>query len=143
MMMVKHKGFSFLELLAATTILTVALIPIVRTMAESMRLATKVEQSTKCGFLAQYKMDVLRYYILKPKYLFPSYVSGYDDSYTETTTSFGPPFAKFKYTVGDSYASGNYIRTLQVTVWYDDDSDNSRDTGEESVILYTKIAKRD
>jgi len=131
----KNRGFTFLELLAAMTILTVALVPMMRIMPEGFKSSRMIERWTKAAFLAQNKMGQLRSQILgnDSDYGFDK-TDGYAGSGNFTTDP------AYYYTVSDDEGSG--IKELSVTVWFDEDGDGIQDLSEQSVRIDTKIADR-
>ncbi len=133
--MKNNKGFTYLELLAAIVITTIALVPIMRVMPEGMTAATRVERLTRAALLSQSKMDEIRSQILGTN---ASY--GFNKDYTESATAFSAPDDDYNYTVTDYH--GANIKVLNVTVWFDENGDDSQDAGEESVSLDVKVADR-
>ncbi|MFQ5951835.1 MAG: hypothetical protein ACE5JK_00295 [Candidatus Omnitrophota bacterium] len=133
--MKNKKGLTYLELIAAIVIMALALVPIMRIMPEGMTATTRVERLTRATLLAQNKMDEVRSQIMSTN---ASY--GFNKDYTETVTAFPAPDDDYKYTVADD--QGANIKELNVTVWFDEDDDDSQDTDEQSVGLDTKVADR-
>ena len=130
-----NRGFTFLEILAAIAIMTIALIPIMRYTPAAIAAARKIERQNQSVFLAQDKIDEARSRMLGSN---PDY--GFDHDYTTGATAFSSPFTGYKYTISDNYAED--IKILNVTVWFDEDQDNVLDSGEPNVSLDTKIADR-
>ncbi len=129
------KGFTYLEVLAAMLIMSIAIVPIIRLNAGAMTVASEIEHLTKVSFLAQNKIDEVRSRALGTN---ASYGFGVD--YTESVAAFPSPDDSYKYTVADD--DGTNIKVLNVTVWFDDDDDDVLDSDEESVSLDVKIANR-
>jgi len=128
------KGFTFLEILAAMIIMTVALIPIMQIMPATMKASRRVERLTQAGFLAGQKIEEARKTIFNPDYDFDS------TDASESATAFAEPFAFYKYTVTDDQGSG--IKELNVTTWFDENGNGLLDADEEKVSIDTKIADR-
>lgn len=143
----RPQGFTYLEVLAALTILSVAIVPIMALMPKGMRTATRVERLTRSAFLAQSKMDEVR------SQIFGSNASyGYSKDYTDPVSptppsAFPSPDTKYKYTIADD--AGADIKVMNVTVWYDENNNGNIDTysgayqeDEPSISLDVKIAGR-
>ncbi len=123
-------GFTLLEVLAAIVILSVVLIPLTEMLPRTLILDSQLERETRAAFLAQQKLEGVK---CRAMYNF-------NPDYDESATAFPFPDSTFKYTVSDD--QGSEIREISVTVWYDEDDDNTVDDDEESIELNTKIAKR-
>jgi prepilin-type N-terminal cleavage/methylation domain-containing protein len=129
------RGFTYLELLAAIAIMALALLPIMRLLPEGMKAASRVERLTRSALLAQDKMDEVRSRVLSTNLIY-----GFNQDYNESATAFPAPDDDYKYTVTDNQAAN--IKTLNVTVWFDEDGDNVQGPDEESVGVDTKVADR-
>ena len=140
------RGFTYLEILATIIIMSIALIHIMRLMPEGIRATARVERLTKALFLAQRKMADIRSKIFGADDAY-----GFDKDYTQPATAFPSPDQTFKFTVSDSYVpgSGNNLKVLSVTVWFDENDNNAIDTysepyreDEASVKFYTEFTDR-
>ena len=118
-----RKGFSFLEVLAALVILSVALIPILTWVPTTIQTKLKSERKTTAIFLAQSKIEELRYKI----------INSFTDDYNRTSLAFDSPFQDFRYTVTDNLDQN--LKTISLKVWH---IQNPQD----ETIFYTQVAKR-
>jgi prepilin-type N-terminal cleavage/methylation domain-containing protein len=121
------RGFTFLEVLAALVILSVALIPIMLWVPTSIQTKLQTERKTIAIFLCQSKIEELHYKIIK----------NFGTDYDQASTSFYPPYPDFKdfrYMVTDNSA-GTYLKTISVSVWH-------TETPENATIFYTRVASR-
>jgi hypothetical protein len=66
--------------------------------------------------------------------------SSYSVNRTQSATAFPSPNSLYKFTVADD--GGANIKVINVTVWNDNDGDNTIDSNEYSVSLDTKVANR-
>lgn len=134
--MIKNKkGLTFLEILAALLIISIAFIPMMRLMTGGVERAKGIDAITRSAFLVEGKMEEVRSLILGTN---PSY--GFSHNYTQSATSFPSPDDKFKYTISDNGAAD--IKELNVTVWLDENNNGTFDSNEDGVSLDTKIAAR-
>ena len=117
-------GFSFVEVLAALVILSVALIPIMLWVPTSIQTKLQTERKTTAIFLGQSKIEELHYKIIK----------SFSTNYNQAETSFNSPYQDFHYTVTDNSA-GTYLKTISVSVWH-------TETPENATIFYTQVASR-
>ncbi|MFH1411842.1 MAG: type II secretion system protein [Candidatus Omnitrophota bacterium] len=129
------KGFTLIEILAAIAVVGLGIIPVMNTLPEGLKALRKTEHLTRDVMLAQQKMDELRDQILGTN---ASYGYSKSGGYGGSGTFTG--FSGYRYSVTDD--QGSDIRELTVDVWFDDNGNGTLDTGEDSVTLDTKIAKR-
>ncbi len=118
-----NKGLTFLEVLTAILIMSVALVPILSWVPVSLRTKKKAENKMFAIFLAQSKLEELRIAAL----------NNFSADYDASSVVFPAPYQNFRYTITDSADVG--LKTLSVTVW-------SADEPNDKVILYTNIALR-
>jgi len=124
------RGFTLIEVLAAIILIAAALIPIMIITTQIIEKSLKDEHLTKVIFLAEGKIeDVKR-----------SIVNSFGTSADETATAFDSPDEDYKYTVSDDEAAD--IKVIQVRVWYDDNNNDTIDSGESNITLNTKVADR-
>ena len=117
-------GFTYLEVLAALVILSVALIPILTWVPTSIQTKLKTERKTTAIFLAQEKLEELRYKI----------INNFGVDYTVAAPNpFYPPYQDFSYTVNDNFNSN--IKTISVKVWHIEKPDDD-------TTFYTQVTKR-
>jgi len=130
-MIKNEKGFTLIELMLATAILVISIIPITMMLPRMLTENRIVERENRAVFLGQLKMEET-----KTKAL-----TYFNSDYSVTSaTAFQSPDNKFKYTVADNY--GLDIKDISVTVWYDANDDNTLDSDEERIQFKTKIANR-
>lgn len=128
-------GLTFLEILAALLIMSIAFIPMMKLMTGGVERARGIDAITRSAFLAEGKMEEVRSLILGTD---PSY--GFSHNYTQSATAFPSPNGSFKYTVSDNAASN--IKELNIDVWLDEDANSVFDDYEYGVTLDTKVADR-
>lgn len=124
------RAFTLIEVLASVMLIAIALAPLMMIMPQIIQNSLKSERLCKVVFLAEGKIETIK----------RSVINSFSTSRDETVTAFGAPFASYKYTVSDNKAAG--IKNIQVTVWYDDNGNNAFDVGEDSIMLYARIANR-
>jgi len=117
-----NKGFTFLEVLLASVILSVALLPIMTWVPTSIQTKLKAERKTTAIFLCQSKVEQLRYRIIN------------DFSYAaDNGGAFNSPYQNFSYAV--TYSVENNLKKISVKVWH---IENPQD----ETVFYTQIARR-
>ncbi len=117
-------GVSFLEVLAALIILSVALVPVMTWVPTSIQTKLKAERKTSAIFLAQGKMEELRSQIIG---------NFTQDRNTPQPVAFPNPYQNFSYLVSDDLNPD--LKTISARVWHIEKPDDE-------TILYTKITKR-
>jgi prepilin-type N-terminal cleavage/methylation domain-containing protein len=126
-----EKGFTIIEVMMALMIVAVSIIPITTILPRVLSGNKETHYDNRTTFLGEKKMEEM-----KTKAL-----TYFNWNYSiSTPTAFSSPDDKFKYTVSDDY--GLDIKQIVVTVWYDVNNNNTRDTGEQYVIFRTKITNR-
>jgi prepilin-type N-terminal cleavage/methylation domain-containing protein len=126
-----RKGFTLVEIMLATVILVISIIPVTIMLPRIYTDNKSIALANRAVFLGQMKMEEVKTKALT------FYNSNYSVS---SATAFASPDNMFKYKVSDVYDTD--IKTLIVTVWYDNNSNNVLDGTEESVQYKTKIANR-
>lgn len=124
------RAFTLIEVLASVMLVAIALAPLMMIMPQIIQNSLKSERLCKVVFLAEGKIETIK----------RSVINSFSTSRDEAVTAFGAPFTSYKYTVSDNEAAG--IKNIQVTVWYDDNGNNAFDAGEDSIMLYARIANR-
>jgi len=133
-MIKNEKGFTLIELMLATVILVISIIPITMILPRMLTENRIVERENRAVFLGQKIMEET-----KTKAL--TYFNW--DGYNKTAIAFSSPYNIFKYSVTYvSVAGNNNIKKITVTVWYDANNNNTADTGEEWIQLKTLITNR-
>lgn len=119
-----RKGFTFLEVLATLVILSVALTPILIWVPTSIQTKLRTERKTIAIFLAESKIEELRYKIIND---FNTWRG------TSSPQAFPNPYQDFSYTVSDDLNPS--LKTISVKVWH-------TEKPEDETIFYTQISKR-
>jgi Tfp pilus assembly protein PilV len=123
----KSAGLTLTEVVVASALLLIAIVPILKAMTSVHVSSTSIERKTRCLTLAQAKLDEIK----------ARSIYSYSTSFTENDTSLD---GSYLCDVTDD--SGDPLRTITVSVGYDLDDDNTLTTGEIEVTLTTLIARR-
>ena len=123
----KSAGLTLTEVVVASTLLIIAIVPILKAMTSAHVSTTIIERKTRSLTLAQAKLDEIK----------ARSIYSYSTSFTENDTSLD---GSYLCDVTDD--SGDPLRTITVSVGYDLDDDNTLTTGEIEVTLATLIARR-
>ena len=115
-------AFTFLEILAALVILSLALIPILTWVPMSIQTKLKAERKTISIFLAQGKIEELHSAI----------INNFNFNYTPSG-AFNSPYQDHRYLITDNFNSN--IKTISIKVWH-------IEKPEDETIFYTQLAKR-
>ena len=127
-----ESGFTMLEIVASVAILAIAIVPMLGLFVGAPVLHAQREQQTRAAFLAQRRLEEVK----------SQAAHDFDADYNKTSVSaadFSAPDTKFRYTVSDD--QGANLREVAVTVWYDENDNNSLDDNEDQFLLSTKIAR--
>jgi Tfp pilus assembly protein PilV len=124
----RNKGSTLTEVVVASSLLLIAIIPMLRGMSNSHLVSASVEQKTRALVMAQAKMDEIR----------ARSINSYSGSFKESNTLL---VGAYLCTVNDS-SGGPDMRTITVSVGYDGDDDNKLDSDEIDAELSTMIARR-
>ena len=124
----KSAGFTLTEVVVASAILIIAIVPILRALTSAHLSTTIIEHRTHSLILAQAKLDEIR----------ARSIYHYSDSFTETDLSIGGPYLC---NVDDSFVSAN-LRTITVSVGYDLNGNNTIEADEIEINLATLVARR-
>jgi Tfp pilus assembly protein PilV len=123
----RYAGLTLTEVVVASALLLIAIVPILKAMTSVHVSSTSIERKTRCLTLAQAKLDEIK----------ARSIYSYSTSFTENDTSLD---GSYLCDVTDD--SGDPLRTITVSVGYDLDDDNTLTTGEIEVTLTTLIARR-
>jgi Tfp pilus assembly protein PilV len=123
----KSAGLTLTEVVVASALLLIAIVPILKAMTSVHVSSTSIERKTRCLTLAQAKLDEIK----------ARSIYSYSTSFTENDTSLD---GSYLCDVTDD--SGDPLRTITVSVGYDLDDDNTLTAGEIEVTLTTLIARR-
>ena len=118
-----NKGFTFLELLAAILIMSVALVPILSWVPVSLQTKRKAENKMIAIFLAQSKLEELRLAVL----------NNFSADYDAANVAFTSPYQDFRYTITDN--ANTNLKTVSIRVW-------NKNEPSDKVIFYTRLAPR-
>ena len=124
------KGFTLLEVLVSAVIISVAIIPISRAIIGIMESKLASERMTKVAMLAREKIEEIK----------QNAAEEFDRNYTGSG-SFPPPDLNYRYTVQDD--GDPVMKTISVTVWFDEDGDGELEEGEIDIKLDTRFTRRD
>ena len=122
-------GLTLTEVVVASSLLAIAMIPMLKGLTASQMTSTAVERKTQSLILAQGKMEEIRALC----------VSDYSLSFAESDLSMGGSF----YCDVSDIPIGSDLRNITVSVGFDDDGDGKYDAGEADAVLTTKMARRE
>lgn len=124
----KSEGFTLAEVIIASALLIIAIVPILKALTSAHVTSTIIEHRTRSLTLAQAKLDEIK----------ARSVYDYSSSYMETSTSLdGPYLCDVKDT-----SKGSDLREIEISVGYDFNDNSTLDGDEIEVTLATLIAKR-
>jgi prepilin-type N-terminal cleavage/methylation domain-containing protein len=123
------KAFTLTEVVVASLLLAVAMVPILKALTNAHLSTIVIEQKTRSLTLAQAKLDEIK----------ARSIYHYSSSYAESNTSLG---GSYLCKVSDPNGSGSNLRTITVSVGYDLNGDSTLADDEIQVTLATLIAKR-
>ena len=124
----KSAGFTLTEVVVASAILIIAIVPILRALTSAHVSTTIIEHRTHSLILAQAKLDEIR----------ARSIYHYSDSFTETNSSLDGPYLC---NVEDSSINSN-LRTITVSVGYDLNVNSTLEADEIEITLATLVARR-
>jgi hypothetical protein len=131
----EHRGQTLLELVAATTIIALTLVPTLRMMRDALRVARDTEGANRVATGAASKLE---------EHLL---LTAGDWSTTTSTgdfTAIGYSNVKFQVLRSDDPADGGVpgsLMAVTVTVWEDRDDDDVWDAGEPRSVFASKLAR--
>jgi len=124
----KPGGFTLTEVVVASTLLLVAIVPVLKALTGSYLASISIERRTTSLVLAQAKLHDITtrsiYY--------------YASSFNETDTALGDSYFC---SVTDAAIHAD-LRGLTITTGYDADGDNTLDGNEVLVTIVTQLARR-
>ncbi len=124
----RARAFTLTEVVVASGLLIVAMIPILRGLTAAHFGARIIEKKTAALSLAQTKLDEIKV----------RSIYDYAGTYTETNTDMG---SSYLCSVTDSVIGGD-LRNITVNVGHDDDGNSVLAAAEIAVTLDTLIARR-
>ena len=124
----RNSGFTLSEVIIASVLLLVAIIPILKALTISQVTSNSVEHKTISLLLAQSKLDRIRALSIY------DYAATFDESSVSLDGS-------YLCNVADTSAGTN-LRTIAVAVGFDQDGSNTLEAGEIEVTLTSLLARR-
>ena len=124
----KAGGFTLTEVVIASSLLIIAIVPILKALTTAQVTSTIIEQRTRSLTLAQAKLDEIK----------ARSVYNYSDTFTETNTVLE---GLYLCNVEDTVVSDN-LRQIKVLVGLDNNSNSTLNTDEIEITLTTLIARR-
>jgi len=124
----RARGFTLVEVMMASMLLTIAMVPILKGLTSAHTLDVKIERRMRSLTLAEAKLEDI-----KGRSIY-SYSTNFNDS---SSSLEGLYLCK----VTDTPVDAN-LRTILLSVGYDNDGDSVLDDSEIQVTLKTLLAKR-
>jgi len=124
----RYKGLTLTEVVVASALLLIAMVPILKALTSAQVSAAIIEQKTRSLMLAQAKLENIK----------ARSIYSYNSSFVETNTSFE---GSYLCTVTDS-GSASDLRQITVEVGYDLDGSSTLEAQEVDVTLSTRLARR-
>ena len=124
-----RRGFTLIEVLGAIVLLSVAIVPVMALIRNTLIITQKQEWNLRCLYLAKQKMEETMELLR--------------DDFSASITTSGNLGGNYEYTVALTQNGGISTDALKIitgTVWYDEDGDESIDSGEVNVVLSDKLA---
>ena len=125
----RYAGFTFAEVIIASALLIVALVPILKALTSTHVTNSIIERRTRSLMLAQGKIDEIK----------ARTIYNYAASFAETNTDLDDSYLC---NVTDSVVTVGLLRQITVSVGYDLSGDTVLDAGEIEVTLATLLARR-
>jgi len=125
---IEDRGFTLTEVVIASAILIIAIVPILRALTSAHLSTTIIEHRTHSLILAQAKLDEIK----------ARSIYNYGDDFTETNSSLDGPYLC---SVVDTTVSSN-LRTITVSVGYDLNGNSTLEADEIEITLATLVARR-
>jgi Tfp pilus assembly protein PilV len=125
----KSGGFTFTEVIVASTLLLVAMVPILKALTQAHLSSVIIERKTRCLTLAQTKLD--------------------DIKARSIYNWVGPPFTEMNVSLDGSYlctvsdtGAGADLKNISIKVGYDLNDNNVLGADEVEIELVTYVARR-
>ena len=125
---IRNRGFTLTEVIVASALLIIAIVPILKALTSAQVTSTIIERRTRSLTLAQAKLDDIR----------ARSIYNYSDNFQENNVSLD---GSYLCNVQDA-SSGGDLRTITVSVGYDQNGNNTLNPTEVEVTLSTLVAKR-
>lgn len=130
-----RKGNTLIELVAATTVLAIALVPALRLMRDALAVEEDIEYAAAMSTLCVNQLE---------QSLSKTAAAWNTTAESGNYSTLGYSRLKYSVSKSDAPANGgltNQLIAITATVWDDADSDNVLDTGEKRVQFSSKLAK--
>ena len=124
----KPKGLTITEVVIASALLIIAIVPILKALTSAHLTSTAIEHKTRCLTLAQAKLDEIK----------ARSVYNYDSTYNETSIVLE---SSYLCDVHDT-SKGSDLREIEICVGYDSNDNSTLDTDEIEITLTTLLARR-
>ncbi|MGD9162925.1 MAG: hypothetical protein PVG39_31250 [Desulfobacteraceae bacterium] len=124
----RNKGLTFTEVVVASALLLIAMVPILKALTSAQVSEKIIERKAQSLIFAKSKLEDIK----------ARSIYNYDSSFNETNTKVS---GLYLCTVTDS-GSGSALRQITVKVGYDLDNNSALDAQEIHVTLDTLIARR-
>ncbi len=124
----RSAGFTFTEVIVASSLMLLAMVPILRALTQAHLGSVIIERRSRCLTLAQMKLDEVK----------AGSIYNWDDDFDEENTSLDGAFL-----CNVTFANeATDLKRLTVSVGYDLDSDSTLDADEIEITLITLVARR-
>ena len=127
----RRKGLSIIEVAMASTLLIVAMVPILRSLTKANMMSSSIEIKTQCLVLAQGKLDNIRAQA--------AHSFGSSGSFTASNVVLS---GSYLCNVTDTATSDPNLKQITVSVGSDDNGNGTLASNEVDVTLTTYIANR-
>ena len=131
----RRRGQTLLELVAATTILTIALVPALRMMRDAIKVGRRTETANLMTTFCTSKLE---------EHLMRTAAAWNPSTVTGDFSAEGYADLKFQVIMSDAVADGgiaNQLMAIASTVWDDTNGDDDLDAGEPNVVFASKQAR--
>ncbi|MHC4727887.1 MAG: type IV pilus modification PilV family protein [Planctomycetota bacterium] len=125
---IKSEGFTITEVVIATSLLIIAIVPILKALTSAQVTSAIIERRTHSLTLAQTKLDEIK----------ARSIYDYSSTYTETST---PLDGSYLCDVKDT-SMGAELREIEISVGYDLSGNSTLESNEIEITLTTLIANR-
>ena len=130
-----RRGQSLLELLLATTLIALALVPALRLLRDAMTVSRDWENHC---LISSYCVNLLEQHLAQANSAWTSSVVSGDFA------AFGHAAMNYQVVQSETVAAGGIpdaLMTITATVWHDENGNNAADSGEPLVTYATKVSK--
>ncbi len=130
----RRRGQTLLELVAASTIIAIALVPALRIMRDSVRVGRQTETANLLSTLSASMLE---------EHLALTAANWSTATASGTFATEGYPAVRYQVTRSDTAGDGGIpgvLMSIISTVWEDLDSDGSWDSGEPRAVFASKLA---